>query len=142
MKKLIIKWQRLVENNTTCPRCSETEEEIERAFAKLKNALKHLNIEVILEKQELTQREFKANPLNSNLILINGKSLESWLGADTGQSKCCSVCGDEQCRTVQFKGTTYETIPENLIIKACLIAASELIPTENNTLLNIKYRRN
>lgn len=103
MKKLIIRWQRLVENNNTCPRCADTEKELEKAYIKLKEALKHFNIEVILEKYELITVEFIKNPLNSNLVLINDKTLESWLGAETGQSQCCSVCGDEECRTIQFK---------------------------------------
>ncbi len=127
MPKLIIKWQRLVYDSTTCPRCSSTEIEIEKAFLKLKEALKHLDIEVILEKYALNQDEFKKNPLASNSILINNKPLEDWLDAETGRSRCCSVCGDEDCRTIQIKGRIYETIPENLIIKASLIAASELI---------------
>ncbi|MDI6714841.1 MAG: DUF2703 domain-containing protein [Thermodesulfovibrio sp.] len=130
MKKLIIKWQRLLYNNSTCPRCSETEKEIEEAFFKLKEAFKHLNIEVILEKIELNKVEFSKTPLSSNLILINNKPLEEWLGAETGKSKCCSVCGDEDCRTIHFKGNTYEAIPENLIIKASLIAASEMFFTK------------
>lgn len=132
MKKLIIRWQRLVQNNSTCPRCADTELEIEKAYVRLKQALKHFDIEVLLEKYELTETEFNKNPLISNLILINGKPLEAWLGAETGRSKCCSVCGDEECRTIQFKGNIYEVIPENLIIKACLIAASEMIPIGKN----------
>ncbi|WP_297209625.1 MULTISPECIES: DUF2703 domain-containing protein [Thermodesulfovibrio] len=128
MEKLIIRWQRLVQNNTTCPRCVDTGLEIEKAYTKLREALKFFNIEVLLEKNELTDTEFNKNPLISNLILINGKPLEVWIGAETGQSQCCSVCGDEECRTIQFRGNIYEAIPENLIIKACLIAASELIP--------------
>jgi len=139
MKKLIIEWQRLVQNNTTCPRCADTEVEIGKAYIKLKEALKYFNIEVLLEKHELTETEFNKNPLISNLILINGKPLEAWIGAETGQSKCCRVCGDEECRTIQFRGNIYEAIPENLIIKACLIAASELIPIGKSlSILRIK----
>ncbi len=126
MTKLIIRWQRLVDSATTCPRCSGTEMEIEKAFLKLKEAFKHLDIEVILEKYELNQDEFKKNPLASNSILINNKSLEEWIDAEIGRSRCCSVCGDEDCRTIQMKGQIYETIPESLIIKASLIVASEL----------------
>lgn len=40
---------------------------------------------------------------------------------------CCSVCDDEDCRIIKIKGQIYETVPESLIIKASLIAASELI---------------
>lgn len=141
MNKLIIRWQRLVDNSTTCPRCSGTEIEIEKAIYKLKEAFKPLNIYVVLEKYELNQDEFRKSPLVSNLILINDKPLEDWLNAEIGRSQCCSICGDEDCRTIQFKGQTYEAIPENLIIKASLIAAAELITTNTKIhLLNINNK--
>ncbi|MCS7215693.1 MAG: DUF2703 domain-containing protein [Thermodesulfovibrio sp.] len=132
MKKLTIKWQRVVENNTTCLRCSETEQELEKAYIKLRESLKLLNIEVIIEKNSLDRTEFSKNPLSSNQILINDRPLESWLAAETGKSQCCSVCGDEHCRTIIVGNNVYETIPENLIVMACLKAASELIPEKNN----------
>jgi uncharacterized protein DUF2703 len=41
-------------------------------------------------------------------------------------SRCSSVCGDSQCRTVEIEDTIFEAIPQELLIKAALIAASEL----------------
>lgn len=127
MKKLIIRWQRLIDNNKTCPRCEGTEQEINRAYEKLKDALSQIGIKVILDKRELSMDEFKNNPLISNQIWINNKPLEEWLNAAVGQSQCCDVCGDEKCRTIEFKGENYETIPEALIIKACFLAAADII---------------
>jgi hypothetical protein len=43
------------------------------------------------------------------------------------QQPCCSVCGDAECRTVEVGGTTFETIPERLLIRASLIAAAQLL---------------
>ncbi|MGT2490314.1 DUF2703 domain-containing protein [Cupriavidus basilensis] len=40
-----------------------------------------------------------------------------------GSSPCCSVCGDSECRTVDVGGTSYEVVPEELMVKAGLIAA-------------------
>jgi hypothetical protein len=37
------------------------------------------------------------------------------------------VCGDSDCRTVEIRGTVFETIPERLILKAGLRAAAELL---------------
>ncbi|MET1154705.1 DUF2703 domain-containing protein [Arthrobacter sp.] len=37
------------------------------------------------------------------------------------------MCGDADCRTVQICGTTFEAIPEQLILQAALAAASELL---------------
>jgi len=127
MGKLVIKWQRLVEENKTCPRCADTEKELEKAFLKLKEAFGLLGVEVILEKRNLTKEDFKKNPLSSNQIWINNKPLELWINAGIGNSPCCDVCGDESCRTLKLYGKTYETVPENLIIKASILALADMI---------------
>lgn len=128
MKKLTIQWQRLLnDKNQTCPRCSETGETVNIGVLKLKSALAELGIEVELIQKSIDFLVFKNNPLQSNSILINGKLLEDWIGGETGKSKCCDVCGDSECRTISFGENTFESIPENLIIKAGLLAAAELI---------------
>lgn len=60
-------------------------------------------------------------------IFIADQPLESWLGATVSASQCCSVCGDSHCRMVEVGGTTFETIPEQLIVKAGLVAAASLL---------------
>ena len=128
MKKLIIQWQRLLnDKNQTCPRCSDTEETVKTGVLKLKNALAELDIEVELIEKAIDFQAFANNPLQSNSILVNGKLLEEWIGGETGKSKCCDVCGDSDCRTISFGENTFESIPENLVIKAGLLAAAELI---------------
>lgn len=128
MKKLTIQWQRLLnDKNQTCRRCSETGETVETGVLKLKNALAELGIEVELIQKAIDFSAFAKNPLQSNSILINGKLLEEWIGGETGKSKCCDVCGDSDCRTISFGENTFESIPENLIIKAGLLAAAQLI---------------
>jgi hypothetical protein len=134
MEKITVKWQRLVKDKETCPRCEQTGEEVEKAVSKLKKSLKPMNIDVELEKNELSLKEFKKSPLESNLIEINGKPLEEWLNAKTGKSECCDICGPNDCRTVEVNGKTYEKIPADLIIKAGLAAASNLsIEKENES---------
>lgn len=126
---LRLTWQRLVDNeNRTCPRCGGTEEELDWAYLKLKEALSPLGIDVVLEKKELSFEGFKANPLASNQLLIADKTLEEWLAAKTGKSRCCNVCGDEECRTLEIGDQVYETIPASVIIKAGLMAAAEILP--------------
>ena len=82
---------------------------------------------MVLEKRAIKQADFEKNPSKSNLILIGGRSLEDWLQARTGQSSCCGPCGDAECRTIETQGKIYETIPAELIIKAGLIAAGQLL---------------
>lgn len=126
MKRLTIKWQRLVEGGRTCPRCGDTGEEVRRASASLGQALAPLGIEVVLEEAEISGDAFKRQPLESNRILLEGRSLEEWLGAQTGQSPCCDVCGRHECRTVNVDGQSHETVPADLIVRAGLLAAAEL----------------
>ena len=68
----------------------------------------------------ITERQFETNLLVSNQILIAGKPIEKWLGADVGSSPCCAACDDDHCRTLVVGDTVYETIPEELIYAAGL----------------------
>jgi hypothetical protein len=131
MKPLPIVWKRLVSEGKTCDRCGATYVEMQRAIEKLKQSLQPLGIEPILEIKELDEKSFKSKPSESNRIWIAGRPMEEWLGARVGSSRCCSVCGTSDCRTVEVEGITFETIPENLFLKAALIASSELLSVGN-----------
>jgi hypothetical protein len=126
IKIIKIQWQRLLNQDKTCPRCNLTEQELNDALIILKPILAQKNIEIVLEKRALTLAEFQQNPQASNLILINGLPLESYLGARTGTSPCCDVCGTAQCRTVELNNRSYETIPAEIIVQAVLNAVSEI----------------
>jgi hypothetical protein len=128
MKSLPIVWQRLVNlDGKTCDRCNATHQEMQRAISKLKRALLPLGIEPTLEIREIDEESFRANPSESNRIWLLGRPLEEWLGAKVGGSRCCSVCGDSECRTVEVGADRFEAIPENLFLKAALVASSELL---------------
>ena len=128
MKPLPILWQRLVSSEgKTCDRCNATYQEMQRAVEKLKQSLRPLGIDPSLEIRQIDERSFEAKPSESNRIWIAGRPMEEWLGASVGSSPCCSVCGTSECRTVQVEGTTFETIPENLFLKAALLASSQLL---------------
>ncbi len=124
---LPIVWQRLVSGGETCPRCGSTQAAVERAVATLTEVLRPLNIEPTLETIGLDQDTFARAPTESNRIWIAGRPLEEWVGAQVSESQCCSVCGDNSCRTLRIDGTTYEGVPESLIVKAGLAAASTLV---------------
>ncbi len=132
VKNLTIKWQRLVSEGQTCPRCGSTEGELEKAISTLKQSLTPLGIEVVLEKNELSVAEFKKDPLKSNQIWLNDRPLEDLIGGNVSKSPCCDVCGQSECRTVGVGGEVYEVIPADVIIKAGLLAASQLVSTETN----------
>ncbi len=128
MKTLPIIWKRLVSpEGKTCDRCGATYQELQRAVRKLREALRPLGIEPTLETRVIDQDAFKADPSESNRVWIAGKPMEEWLGANVGSSRCCAVCGESDCRTVEVGGTVFEAIPEQLIIRAALAAASTLL---------------
>jgi hypothetical protein len=93
----------------------------------LRDILKPLNIEPILELREIDEKVFRNKPAESNRIWIAGKPVEEWLAASVGSSPCCTVCGDTPCRTMEIEGAVFEDIPEAVILKAALIAASGLV---------------
>lgn len=128
MISLPIVWQRLVSpEGTTCDRCAATQREVQRAVVVLERALRPLGIQPRLEITEIDDASFRANPTESNRIWIAGKPMEEWLQGRVGSSRCCSVCGESECRTVEVGGLTFEAIPERLILRAALIASSDLL---------------
>ncbi len=125
-KTLTITWERLVTDSGTCPRCGSTEAELDKAAALLRVSLEPLGVAVAVEKREISAAEFRADPARSNRVWLNGRLLEDWLGGRSGQSPCCDVCGDAECRTVEVAGEAHETVPADLIVRAGLAAAAAL----------------
>ena len=135
MRDLPIILQRLVSpQGETCDRCAATQKEMERALAVLEQTLLPLDIEPRLTVKEIDDATFRANPTESNRIWIAGRPMEEWLHGAVGSSRCCSVCGDSDCRTVEVGGRTFEAIPERLIIRAALIASSEMLDGTDSSL--------
>lgn len=131
-KTLVIRWQRFLdEEGQTCERCGSTEQELAKAVASLRKSLGPIGIRVVLEKKPLTAQEFAKDTSVSNRIWIGDRLLEDWLGAEVGESlcgSCCAAVGERvDCRTLTVGGRTYEAIPAELIIKAGLLAASQLV---------------
>lgn len=133
MKTLTIKWQRLLSEGETCPRCGSTEKEVDKAVSMLTKSLSPLGIEVKLEKSELSLAEFKKNPLQSNRIWIGKRPLEDWVEGRVDKSPCCDVCGPSDCRTLEVNGKVYESIPSDVIVQAGLLAAAEIMKEPADT---------
>jgi hypothetical protein len=93
----------------------------------LEQALKPLGIAPELQIKELDESTFLKDTLQSNQILIAGETIEHWLGGQTGSSRCCNECGDNDCRTVEVGGQSYEVIPEDLLVRAGVIAATRML---------------
>jgi hypothetical protein len=124
---LTIRWRRLVdEKGRTCPRCQSTGDTVSNTFRKIEKALAELGIAVDLKTEAIDLPMFTSDPLQSNRIWIGGRLLEEWIGGTEGQSRCCEVCGEFDCRTISVDNDTYEAIPEEMIVKASLLAAATL----------------
>lgn len=145
-KTLTIEWQRFVaQSGDTCERCGLTQEEVQKASQILKQSFAPLGIQVALQEKSLDAATFAQDVSQSNRIWLGGRPLEEWLGAEVGKSACatCPVeagCADDvECRTIKLADQTYETIPADLIIRAGLLAAFDLLsagptePSPNNT---------
>jgi len=97
----------------------------------LRKELAIYGIDVMLRKKALDLETFKKDALQSNKILIAGKTLEEWLEAKTGQIKCCDTCGDAERRTVEYADETHEAIPAALIVRAGFVAASKVFDVKS-----------
>lgn len=83
MRTLVLEWQRLLdEQKETCPRCGSTEQEVEKAVQELNQMLAPSDIAVNLVKKAIDPETFKKDALQSNKIIIAGKTLEEWLGGN------------------------------------------------------------
>jgi len=96
----------------------------------LAEVLKPLGVIPKLEIKEIDEGTFLKDTLQSNQIWIAGKPLEYWLGGQTGKSACCNECGDNDCRTVEVAGESYEVIPEELLVRAGEVAAAKITNKE------------
>ena len=79
--------------------------------ATLTEVLRPLNIEPTLETIALDQASFEETPSESNRIWIAGRSLEDWLGAEASESQCRSVCGTNNCRTLEVMAQATKPYP-------------------------------
>jgi hypothetical protein len=125
---LTIRWQRLQDSaGQTCDRCGITEQTIEQAGQLLAVCLKPLGFRVAVEKSTLTPAQFALDPSQSNRIWIGDQPLETVLGAKTGTSQCAGVCGEKSCRAMVVNGRSYEAIPVELIVRAGMKVAADMI---------------
>lgn len=135
MSRLAIEWKHLVQDGNTCQRCDST-------GATLRGLLDALSADMARNGVEVSFSEMPLGPddlAESNVILFNGRPIESWLpGAqvkETHCQSCCDMIGEEvNCRAVEVNGIIYEAIPEALIRDA----AHAAIGMESHAMKQIK----
>lgn len=130
MKRLEILWQRVTVDGGTCQRCGDTGQSVRRMAETLRAELAPLDIEVVLTEKALPPFAVE----ESNRVFFNGRAVEDILGARhevaVGMNHCQSCCdmlgGQTDCRTLCVDGQEHEALPEELLLRAGRLAASEL----------------
>jgi len=121
MKQILIEWKHFDKDGKTCERCSNTGNNLNQVFNKLKEEYQSRGIEIQYKETKLPESRMA----ESNQILLNGVLIENII-PDTklGENHCdsCSDLIDDpqgcNCRTITYKDKTYETIPVDLIKQA------------------------
>ncbi len=130
MKRLEILWQRVTVDGGTCQRCGDTGQSVRRMAETLRAELAPLDIEVVLTEKALPPFAVE----ESNRVFFNGRAVEDILGerheVAVGMNHCQSCCdmlgGQTDCRTLCVDGQEHEALPEELLLRAGRLAASEL----------------
>lgn len=116
MKRLDIEWRHYANTGETCLRCSATGKTLKEVVEDLRQELESQGVRITFTETNLPKEELA----QSNIILINGVPLEELLkGAEVSESAChscsCLTGTEALCRTIEYEGTSYEEIPEELI---------------------------
>lgn len=124
-RQLLIRWYHLDVDGETCERCSLTKNTIEDAVSHLKSQLNFAGWDIAVEDVKLSEDQIE----KSNLCEINGIPMEEIIDLRVNMNPCPSCSGltgkTEYCRSVRYKGKTYNEIPASAIVEA-ILSASQL----------------
>lgn len=124
MTTITVEWRHLDQAGRTCERCAETGAGLKKVVAALQTQCRPKGVEILFTESLLDKDDIG----QSNLILINGRPLETMLsGALASENSCCScsrITGrQESCRTLVMADQVYEAIPGEFIREAvCRVA--------------------
>jgi len=116
VKVLDIEWRHYDKGGQTCDRCAATGASVRKVVSGLSDELAGNGIivtftETLLPEELMTQ---------SNLLLFNGVPLETLLDNAAADESHCASCScltgaETSCRTIEYEGKSYESIPDELI---------------------------
>lgn len=111
MRTVTIEWRHLDVKGDTCERCFETGETLKAEVTRLNQALKSYDVHVEWFETKLDA----ANIEQSNMILINGRSIETIIQVKVEENYCGSctdlVGGTSYCRSIVYCGKSYDDVP-------------------------------
>lgn len=124
MKTVTVEWRHLEKEGKTCDRCDATGQDIKALAQRLQEEYRSKGVEILFLETKLSETEIE----QSNLILINGKPIETLLPLTTVSENPCCSCTEltgrqESCRTIIRNGRTHEAVPREFIREAiCRVA--------------------
>lgn len=127
-KEIVVETTVLRVDGETCERCNGTIDNARVAVQELKTMLKPLGVEVTLVEHATTIE----NLPDSNSVLINGKPIEEWLGAQRVSTECAScgdLCSEESvsCGAVSIGDEVHESYSVEHIREASMTALGAVL---------------
>lgn len=127
-RSLVIESTVLRINGETCERCGKTVEAVRTAVKELQTVLTPLNVRVTLIEHAGAEDDVEG----SNSVMINGRPIEQYIGAERVSTDCPS-CGDllgksTCCPATSVGGTVQESFSVEQVREAAF-AALELAGT-------------
>jgi len=121
-KSLVIETTALRVDGETCERCGDTVEAVRSAVAQLETVLTPLGVRVTLIEHAVGADNLEG----SNSVMINGRSLEEWIGAERVSADCPSctdLVGEATCcGAVSVGGTIQESFSVEQVRDAAFAA--------------------
>ena len=124
MNNLVIEWPHFEKDEQTCLRCAETGKEIGVVVEEIAESCELKGVHIEFKETKLGEEDTP----KSNSILFNGTPIEEVLPNAQASTNHCGSCSEltgkeTYCRTVEYDGETYASIPGSLIRKAaCAVA--------------------
>jgi hypothetical protein len=106
----------------TCERCGDTVEAVRAAVEQLKTVLTPLSVPVTLIEHAVSADNLAA----SNSVMVNGRPVEEWIGAERVSTDCPS-CGDllgeaTCCGALSVEGNVQESFSVEQVRDAAFTA--------------------
>ena len=107
---------------SVCEWCQGTDKNLEEALSGISNVLGLADIEVVLNKINVTSEELaiKHKFISSPTIRVDGRDIQMEVRESRCES-CGDLCGDDiECRVWLYKGQEYAIPPKALIMEGLL----------------------
>ncbi len=137
VRTLTIAWHKVSDDDgSICDLSTATQQTVDQASEELRRALAPNGIEVVVET--LVPEKAEGGDCLCNRVLIQGRFVDEWLGADLVKTSCSGCPNQKGCAETAesggcggqynmiHQGKTYGIVPADLIVMAGLVAAADL----------------